>query len=125
MQRSGTVAGLNSGLKQKMGLAANGENRVFDSYINKPMKAISGTVDMTDGNSPSQGNDFDAQKLPKLNRFNVRSLDESARDGLITPDRRSGINKSVSQASFHRGLNSKSVQKIQGLESSNNPQDAF
>ena len=110
MQRSGTMVGLNSQLKEKMGLAANGQNRGFESYINKPMKAISGTVDMEkQPEGRTRDGSYDAEKLPKLNRFNVRSLDESSQGGLITPDRRSGINKSVSQASFNRGLISKSV----------------
>ena len=46
MQRSGTMSQLNSELKQKMGLAANIQNRGFESYINKPMKATSNAVDM-------------------------------------------------------------------------------
>lgn len=100
-----------------MGLAANGENRGFDSYINKPMRAMGGAITgnaemekLHEGKSGSRQASYDAQKLPKLNRHNVRSLDESSQGGMVTPDRRSGMNKSVSQASFHRGgLVSKSV----------------
>jgi len=46
MQRSETTTALTSELKQRMGLAANNPHRQFESYINKPLKATSGTVNM-------------------------------------------------------------------------------
>lgn len=98
MQRSGTMAALGTDLKNKMGLASNNKPGGFESYINKPLKATSGMIDMEKHEEGQYG--VDADKLPKLNRFNVRALDQSSDSGMVTPDRRSGINHSASHASF-------------------------
>ena len=76
MQRSGTMTTLNKELKDKMDMASNNKNRGFESYINKPLKATSGAVEMEKfpGGSERQSS-ADADKLPKLNRYNVRALD--------------------------------------------------
>jgi len=42
----------------------------------------------------------DVSKLPKLNRFNVRTLERDQDD--LTPERRSRISNCVSQSSFHK-----------------------
>lgn len=46
MQRSGTMSTLNSEIKQKLGFAGNNQHRGIESYINKPLKATSGALDM-------------------------------------------------------------------------------
>ena len=128
MQRSGTMAALSSDLKNKMGMASNNKNHGIESYINKPLKATSGTVDMEkfagerEIDVLRQGS-ADADKLPKLNRFNVRALDSNSQTEM-TPDRRSGINHSVSHASFGRGLNAKVLyQPPNGVSQERAPQN--
>ena len=146
MQRSETVSDLTSTnlnmIKIGAGMSARKNN--INHELNKPLKASASVINMeymkNGGVRPldsmstvGAGDGVDVSKLPKLNRYNVRALNDSHASGflmspknLISPDRRSNVNNtlnhSVSQASFYQkrsqaGLTPLSVKRnMQGSE---------
>ena len=105
MQRSGTTSNLNSDVKSRLGMITSGRSNFGN---NGPIKASADIFKMEKFNlePPTNESGGTAEKinlLPKLNRFNVRALDQrSIGDGVFTPGRQSRMNGSVSQMSLHK-----------------------
>ena len=76
---------LNSEIKAKMGLGGGTEQRLkngnnLQSYINKPLRASASVLQMEKyGNDENKSNDGEekAGNFPKLNRYNIRTLNQS------------------------------------------------
>lgn len=145
MQRSETMSDLTSSninmMKIGAGMSARKNNIHHD--VTKPLKASASVINMeymkNGGVRPldsmstiGAGEGVDVSKLPKLNRYNVRALNDSHASGFLmspktalSPDRRSvnNLNHSVSQASFYQkrsqvGLTPLSIKRNNNMESS-------
>ena len=80
---------LNSEIKAKMGLGGATEQRLkngnnLQSYINKPLRASASVLQMEKygnekGSDENKSNDGEekAGNFPKLNRYNIRTLNQS------------------------------------------------
>ncbi len=86
--RSETLSDMTSNIKMKLGMRPD-KQKNFESFHNKPLKASASVINMEymknngSGNpdidlySQRNGQSPDGQKLPKLNRYNVRTLNDS------------------------------------------------
>lgn len=73
MSRSITQSALGSSYKQRMEIGG-GRQSQFESFVNKPMKASAAMLQKAQDDQMSQMNGVNEEKLPKLNRYNVRTL---------------------------------------------------
>ena len=100
-------------MKLKFGLGASGQKN-FETYLNSniknggPLKAIN--MEVMKQKSPQtyekgsrllSPDQISISRLPKLNRFNVRKLNDIAKAD-ATSERRSGMSHSASQSFFKR-----------------------
>ncbi len=84
MLRSETLSDMTSNIKMKLGMRPD-KQKNFESFNNKPLKASASVINMdymkngpyNELISQRNGQSPEGQKLPKLNRYNVRTLGDS------------------------------------------------